>query len=86
MSGDTTLTTHGHSKEEEKLFLLMQEKCPICECDIWEVRRTIYNNRTGVASCANCGHLSWFNFFMNGQPKGREISKVDVDFLLFKID
>jgi len=70
--------------EEGTVYLLMPEedKCPVCECEVWKVARVVYMLRRGVGICARCGHMSWFGDF----GKGRVLeSKADVEYFLAEL-
>jgi replicative DNA helicase len=67
--------------EEEVLYILMPEenKCPICQCEVWKVAGVVYAMRRGVGVCARCGHISWFGNFSKGKVLE---SKADVEYFL----
>jgi len=67
--------------EEGTVYLLMPEenKCPICQCEVWKVAQVIYRIGRGVGICGRCGHMSWFGDFSKGKVLE---SKADVEYFL----
>jgi len=65
---------------EEVVFLLMPEveKCPICNCEVWKVKKSVYVMGKGTGNCARCNHISWLGSF----SKGQVLSKADVEYFL----
>jgi hypothetical protein len=87
IQSDLSSSTSDPDPSEEKVFLLMDEneKCPNCGETLWETDKALYKKGMGGARCLKCGHISWKKFFKaDGSPKGREITKEDVDFLLYE--
>jgi len=69
-------------QEEEYVYLLMSEnRCSICDWDIWRVEKKVYTQGRGVALCLKCKHLEWFGDF----TKGRVLTEEDLQFYLCRL-
>jgi 5S rRNA maturation endonuclease (ribonuclease M5)/predicted transcriptional regulator len=70
----------SNEPSEEVVFLLMpeNEKCPVCNCEVWKVKKSVHVMGKGTGNCAKCNHMSWFGNF----KKGQILSEADVEYFL----
>jgi KaiC/GvpD/RAD55 family RecA-like ATPase len=75
------------STSTEAVYLLMDEseRCINCGENIFETDKASYMRGHGGVKCLKCQHVAWMKFIKaDGTPKGRQITKADVDFLLYE--